>query len=112
MNEFLDLDTASLIATEFNYEIQQVSFDIEDTGIGMTTGGVIIGFIALSPSDQVSVKPIQNPGQIDAHRYSELVLKGTVSEGLARKCTPKFERAKMVSIGSSHYIYVSGTAST
>ncbi len=81
------------------------------TGIGMTTGGVIIGFIALSPSDQVSVKPIQNPGQIDAHRYSELVLKGTVSEGLARKCTPKFERAKLVSIGSSHYIYVSGTAS-
>ncbi len=81
------------------------------TGIGMDTGGVIIGFIALSPSDQVSVKPIQNPGQIDAHRYSELVLKGTATEGLKRKCTPKFERAKLVSIGSSHYIYVSGTAS-
>ena len=81
------------------------------TGIGMDTGGVIIGFIALYPSDQVTVKPIRNPGQIDAHRYSELVLKGTAAEGLERKCTPKFERAKLVSIGSSHYIYVSGTAS-
>ena len=81
------------------------------TGIGMTTGGVIIDFIALSPSDQISVKPIQNPGQIDAHRYSELVLKGTPSEGLQQKCSPKFERAKLVTIGSGHYIYVSGTAS-
>lgn len=81
------------------------------TGIGMTAGGVIIGFIALSPSELVSVRPIQNPGQIDAHRYSEDVLKGTASVGLEKKCTPKFERAKLVSIGSSHYIYVSGTAS-
>ena len=81
------------------------------TGIGMDTGGVIIGFIALSPSGQVSIKPIQNPGQIDAHRYSEIVLKGATTEGLKRKCTPKFERAKLVSIGLNHYIYVSGTAS-
>ncbi len=27
------------------------------------------------------------------------------------KCTPKFERAKLVTIGSRNYIYVSGTAS-
>jgi enamine deaminase RidA (YjgF/YER057c/UK114 family) len=77
------------------------------TGIGMDTGGVIIDFLALSESDQVRIRPIKNPGQIDAHRYSELVLEGSSS----RKCTPKFERAKLVSIGSRHYIYVSGTAS-
>jgi len=81
------------------------------TGIGMTAGGVIIDFIALSTSELISVKPIHNPGQIDAHRYSELVLKGTAAEGLEQKCSPKFERAKLVSIGSDHYIYVSGTAS-
>ncbi|MEN8201018.1 MAG: hypothetical protein ABFS28_00385 [Bacteroidota bacterium] len=77
------------------------------TGIGMDTGGIIIDFLALSESDQVSIKPIINPGQIDAHRYSELVLEGSTT----RKCTPKFERAKLVSIGARNYIYVSGTAS-
>ncbi len=30
MNEYVDIDTATLIASEFKYEIQQVSFDIED----------------------------------------------------------------------------------
>ncbi len=81
------------------------------TGIGMTTGGVIIGFIALSPSHKISIKPVQNPGQVDAHRYSELVLKGTPVGDADHKCTPKFERAKLVTIGSKNYIYVSGTAS-
>jgi enamine deaminase RidA (YjgF/YER057c/UK114 family) len=81
------------------------------TGIGMDTGGVIIGFIALSPSDQVLVRPIQNPGQIDAHRYSKNVLKGTLAEVPGLKSSPKFERAKLVTIGSNPYIFVSGTAS-
>ena len=77
------------------------------TGIGQDTGGVIIAFIALSESDMISIKPIGNPGQIDAHAYSELVLEGSSEQ----KCTPKFERAKLVTIGSRNYIYVSGTAS-
>jgi len=77
------------------------------TGIGQESGGVIIGFIALSESDIISIKPIGNPGQIDAHQYSDLVLEGSSDQ----KCTPKFERAKLVTIGSRNYIYVSGTAS-
>jgi len=77
------------------------------TGIGQDTGGVIISFIALSPSDIIKVKPIANPGQVDAHKYSKVVLQGSK----AQKCTPKFERAKLVSIGPRNYIYVSGTAS-
>jgi hypothetical protein len=77
------------------------------TGIGMNSGGVIIDFIALSESDQVKIMPIVNPGQIDAHKYSKLVLEGTS----AQKCTPKFERAKLITIGERNYIYVSGTAS-
>jgi len=36
-----------------------------------------------------------------------MVLEGNSQE----KCTPKFERAKLVSIGSRNYMYVSGTAS-
>ena len=77
------------------------------TGIGMDTGGVIIDFIALSESDLVRIMPIQNPGQVDAHRYSENVLMGKTSG----KCTPKFERAKVITFDSRHYFYVSGTAS-
>jgi enamine deaminase RidA (YjgF/YER057c/UK114 family) len=77
------------------------------TGIGQDTGGVIIGFIALSESDIITIKPIGNPGQIDAHKYSKIVLEGNSDQ----KCTPKFERAKLVTIGSRNYIYVSGTAS-
>lgn len=88
----------------------QVTFDQgypAATGIGQDTGGIIIGFIAVSDSENISIKPIANPGQIDAHRYSELVLEGKSEE----KCTPKFERAKLVTIGTRNYIYVSGTAS-
>lgn len=88
----------------------QVNFDQgypAATGIGQDTGGIIIGFIAVSDSENISIKPIANPGQIDAHRYSELVLEGNSLE----KCTPKFERAKLVTIGTRNYIYVSGTAS-
>ncbi|MEA3461211.1 MAG: hypothetical protein U9R49_04965, partial [Bacteroidota bacterium] len=77
------------------------------TGIGQDTGGVIIGFIAVSDADNISIEPIANPGQIDAHKYSKQVLEGNS----VQKCTPKFERAKLVSIGSRNYIYVSGTAS-
>jgi len=77
------------------------------TGIGQNTGGVIISFIAISESDNITVTPIMNPGQVDAHKYSEVVLEGSSLE----KCTPKFERAKLVTIGSRNYIYVSGTAS-
>jgi enamine deaminase RidA (YjgF/YER057c/UK114 family) len=88
----------------------QVTFDQgypAATGIGQDTGGIIIGFIAVSDAENISIKPIANPGQIDAHSYSELVLEGNSKE----KCTPKFERAKLVTIGTRNYIYVSGTAS-
>ena len=81
------------------------------TGIGMTTGGVIIGFIAVSDSDRVDVRPIRNPRQIDAHQYSKRVLMGKVTGIMGEKCTPKFERGKMVVLDGSCNMYVSGTAS-
>ncbi len=81
------------------------------TGIGMNTGGVIIGFIAISESDQVEVKAIRNPRQIDAHRYSDEVLVGKLTGIMGERCTPKFERGKMVLLDGSCIMYVSGTAS-
>lgn len=81
------------------------------TGIGMNTGGVIIGFVAVSPSTEVLVAPIRNPRQIDAHRYSKGMLVGRETGIMKEKCTPKFERAKLVKLHGRSYIYVSGTAS-
>ncbi len=81
------------------------------TGIGMTTGGVIIGFIAVSDSDRVKIKAIRNPRQIDAHQYSDRVLVGKNTGIMGQRCTPKFERGKMVVLDGTKNMYVSGTAS-
>jgi len=81
------------------------------TGIGMSTGGVVIGFIAVSDSEKVKVRPVKNPRQVDAHSYSKDVLVGKSTGVMAEKCTPKFERGKMVILGGRTHVYVSGTAS-
>ena len=77
------------------------------TGIGMNVGGVILDFIAVSSSKNLSVHPIKNPQQVDAHQYSDEVL---VGENSAHKTSPKFERAKVLSNQSANEIFISGTA--
>jgi hypothetical protein len=77
----------------------------------MSTGGVIIGFIAISPSPDIHIAAIRNPRQTDPHAYSESVLVGHKAGGKAQKCTPKFERAKLVRWSGKTHIFVSGTAS-
>lgn len=77
------------------------------TGIGMNRGGVIIEFVAVQ-SDEVISKPVDNPDQISAHRYSEEVL---VGEECVLKTTPKFERARYLTSGENKIIMISGTAS-
>jgi enamine deaminase RidA (YjgF/YER057c/UK114 family) len=75
------------------------------TGIGENVGNVCIDVIAVKGN--VSIVPIKNPGQIDAHHYDADVLKeSNLIEGL-HKSTPKFERAKYC----NGRIYISGTAS-
>ena len=81
------------------------------TGTGMNTGGVVIGFIAVSGSEKVKVRPVRNPRQIDAHGYSKDVLVGRSTGVTAEKSTPKFERGKMVILEGRTHVYVSGTAS-
>ncbi len=79
------------------------------TGIGTSSGGVTLGFIAVSPGS-ISVYPLRNPDQTDAHRYSGKVL---VGEGISKetgKTTPKFERGKLLKANDKARIYVSGTA--
>ncbi len=79
------------------------------TGIGTLTGGVTIEFIAVSPG-YISIYPLNNPEQIDAHKYSDKVLVGKGILKKAGKTTPKFERGKLLQIKDHARIYVSGTA--
>lgn len=80
------------------------------TGIGMDTGGVVIDFIAVSPSQKLTIKPIKNPGQIDAFEYSEKVLVGKSLNESLKKTSPKFERGKVLHTLDATRIYISGTA--
>lgn len=77
------------------------------TGIGMNRGGVIIEFVAVKSDDIIS-QPVDNPGQVSAHKYSEKVL---VGEECVLKTTPKFERARYLSVNGNKLILISGTAS-
>lgn len=75
------------------------------TGIGAASGGIIVDFNAVVES-KVDIFPIDNPLQIAAHSYSEVVL----AEGSELKSTPKFERGKAVSDDFGMIFYLSGTA--
>ena len=76
------------------------------TGIGMNCGGVIIEFVAVK-SDVVKTVPVDNPGQVAAHHYSNDVL---VGEGCMLKSTPKFERARYFELFGKKQVFISGTA--
>ncbi|MBN1819549.1 MAG: hypothetical protein JW833_02470 [Prolixibacteraceae bacterium] len=75
------------------------------TGIGMNMGGILIEFVAVN-SDATRSFAINNPSQIDAHKYSSDVLK----EGECGKTTPKFERARYLEMMGNKLIFISGTA--
>lgn len=77
------------------------------TGIGTNLGGILIDADAvLLHNSSDMVKAIDNKLQVAAHAYSGQVLKNAEN----RKETPKFERAKGLTIEGKELIYVSGTA--
>jgi hypothetical protein len=81
------------------------------TGIGTNAGGIVLECIATDTSPNIKVVPLSNPGQEDAHRYSQDVLVGAPIASVSCKTSPKFERAKLICDSRSGWIYVSGTAS-
>jgi enamine deaminase RidA (YjgF/YER057c/UK114 family) len=81
------------------------------TGIGMNTGGFILEVYAVKSYKKVEIVPLRNPKQVDAYHYSNVVLVGDAIEKQQQKTTPKFERAKYISIGGMNTVYISGTAS-
>lgn len=80
------------------------------TGIGMFAGGVVLECIALKSGRDIHVAPLSNPLQRDAHAYTQEVLEGDSKSGLDEKAPPLFERAKILTQGSSGFVFVSGTA--
>lgn len=72
------------------------------TGIGCDAGGVSVSVYAVKGFEGVS-KPVDNPLQIPAHRYSEKVL---ASGKESVRTTPKFERGRLL----GNVMFVSGTA--
>ena len=80
------------------------------TGIGMSSGGIILEFIAAKNTQEVDIVPIKNPSQVDAHRYSGEVLVGKPIDEISQKTSPKFERAKYTKVNNIGQIYISGTA--
>lgn len=77
------------------------------TGIGAHWGGIVIDLDAVVfKQDDCSASPIDNKLQVAAHAYSDQVLVACHN----RKATPKFERAKRLSIKEKGLIYISGTA--
>gem|GEM_PF-778940 len=81
------------------------------TGIGTSTGGVVLAFTAFgSARGDSRVVPLKNPQQIDAHRYTQEVLVGVAVDAQKQRATPKFERAKAVVNGEHVTLFISGTA--
>jgi len=80
------------------------------TGIGMDTGGVIVDFFAAKGLKNISIIPIKNPLQVDAHKYSQNVLVGNSNKKNSIKASPKFERAKVLATRFFGKVFISGTA--
>ena len=72
------------------------------TGIGSSAGGVIVSVYAVTGKVKAS-RPIDNPIQVPAHKYSGRVL---VQGRDTVRTTPKFERARLL----DDSVLISGTA--
>jgi len=81
------------------------------TGIGMAHGGCTIEAIAFKGKNSISVRPVTNSYQIDAHSYSSTVLEGSAIEERKTISTPKFERGKHLQFSDEGFLFISGTAS-
>jgi hypothetical protein len=100
-------DTRSVYYSQLNFQHGYPAA----TGIGMNYGGILLEFYAVMPFDKVEIVPVKNPKQVDAYNYSQEVLVGDSIKELPQKTTPKFERAKYLSMNGHKTIFISGTAS-
>jgi len=80
------------------------------TGIGQDFGGIIIDIIAFKSDSKISIIPIKSPVQLDAYSYTKEVLAENNSMSDFCRTSPKFERAKLLTINNCNCVFVSGTA--
>jgi enamine deaminase RidA (YjgF/YER057c/UK114 family) len=81
------------------------------TGIGMKLDGVSLDFCAVMAKETITIKPIENPNQVNAYEYGQEVLKGVAGKGRSIKHPPQFERALLVTGKVQSTLFISGTAS-
>ncbi len=80
------------------------------TGIGMDFGGIIIDAIAVRFEEENSIGALKSPVQLDAYTYSKEVLAENNAMCDFCRTTPKFERAKILTVSGRKWILISGTA--
>jgi enamine deaminase RidA (YjgF/YER057c/UK114 family) len=99
------------VRSEFYQKYRTIHGYPAATGIGMELGGVSIDFCAVKTKDEVVIKPIENPNQVNAYEYGQQVLKGLSVDGKSPKHPPQFERALLLKNKIKSTLFISGTAS-
>lgn len=110
-NEFQNYQVFNEVRTDYYHKYRTVHGYPSATGIGMKHGGVIIDFCAIKANEAVTVKPINNPNQVNAYEYGQQVLKGLPIVGTKVKHPPQFERALLLLCKVKSTLFISGTAS-
>jgi len=80
------------------------------TGVGTKYGGVILDFCAYKSLDDVKIIAVNNPNQVNAYSYGQMVLKGEADKGKSKRHAPQFERALLISNEMEVILHISGTA--
>lgn len=107
-NGFQNYQVFNEVRSEYYKKYRTIHGYPAATGIGMKLGGVSIDFCAVMANEAVTVKPIENPDQVNAYEYGQQVLKG---KGKAVKNPPQFERALLLNGKFKSTLFISGTAS-
>ena len=81
------------------------------TGIGTAFNGVTIECMAVVCDEETVSVAIANPQQLNSYKYGQEVLKGEPQKNSSQNQPPQFERARLMTNGSSSRLFVSGTAS-
>lgn len=78
------------------------------TGIGIKYANVGIDLHAVESNSSIEIIPVRNPVQDDSYHYGQDVL---VGNPVVHKQPPQFERALLLTLGTSSRLIISGTAS-
>ena len=110
-NGFQNYQIFNEVRCEFYQKYRTVQGYPAATGIGMKLDGVSIDFCAVMAKENVTIKHVDNPNQINAYEYGQAVLKGVAGKGKSVNHPPQFERALLMSGKRMSTLFISGTAS-